>query len=410
MTEAEKQDNQDQQNQESPKESMPQLSPKKAEEIKRILEEISRDREEIGPTQRFGYFSLLFPAIYGDQAYSQKKEYENHKVIDRKVIIEKRGIYTKPPKKGKGPDAYFEPIAPLTDEQVEMIKKMRQEDYEALMKKVQERKEKKAGNNFKPPGPQEMFSFYKEIFEPGGFAVPDLGSKAMEPGPLYIEPDKKRFIQDGHKVKTENRGIFTNPTKLGTSLCPSDYFHYYRSDDALNERLKEMAAKDIKDKLDLVQVRKENKAAARPTFKPASLKKCEPFSPNTEAYGLYNEDEKKQLMEEYKNFKKNGYPKYVKPFKKDWVKHDKPFAPARLVYQGRDGLFNDNLYTLPEPTEKDKQKVMSVREKRELEAAAAKNKRMPFTYNKLMRHSTFSPPITSFKTNLKREFPSIKFH
>ena len=33
-----------------------------------------------------------------------------------------------------------------------------------------------------------------------------------------------------------------------------------------------------------------------------------------------------------------------------------------------------------------------------------------FTYNRLMKSSTFAPPISSYMTNIKRDFPSIKFH
>ena len=39
-----------------------------------------------------------------------------------------------------------------------------------------------------------------------------------------------------------------------------------------------------------------------------------------------------------------------------------------------------------------------------------KNARVPFAYNKLMNHTHFSPSITSFTFNLKREFPSVKFY
>ena len=94
------------------------------------------------------------------------------------------------------------------------------------------------------------------------------------------------------------------------------------------------------------------------------------------------------------------------------VEHMKPFAPARLIWIGRDGLFNDQLYTLPEMTEKDKAKlkVKSVRERKEEEEKSKSQRRNPFTYNKLMKTSRFAPPISSFTTNLKKEFPTIKFH
>ena len=71
-----------------------------------------------------------------------------------------------------------------------------------------------------------------------------------------------------------------------------------------------------------------------------------------------------------------------------------------------------DLYTLPEMTEKDKAKlkIKTVREKKEEEEKAKSTRRVPFTYNKLMKISKFAPPISSFTTNLKKEFPTIKFH
>ena len=150
----------------------------------------------------------------------------------------------------------------------------------------------------------------------------------------------------------------------------------------------------------------------RPPFSPASLKKCDPFSNNVETYGIYNDAEKEEKLKEYAKYKKKGNPKYTKSLPKGCVKHDRPFAPARLVYIGRDGLFDDNLYTLPEMTEKDKAKlkIKTVREKKEEEEKSKATRRVPFTYNKLMKISKFAPPISSYTTNLKKEFPMIKFH
>ena len=120
----------------------------------------------------------------------------------------------------------------------------------------------------------------------------------------------------------------------------------------------------------------------------------------------------KQKLKEYREYKKKGNPRYHKSLPKGSVQHMKAFAPARLIYTGRDGLFDDNLYTLPEMTEKDKEKlkVKSVRERKEEEEKLKTHRRNPFTYNKLMKISRFAPPISSFTTNLKKEFPTIKFH
>ena len=370
---------------------------KKEADVQKSLEKISEERKEMNELRRFGYFSIPYPATVGDQAYSQNQEYPNHKVVDRKVIIENRGIYTNNPKSGNGPDAYFSPVEPVSDEKINEYKEQTKKDRENYLAKMKEKREKKELFKFKPAGPQDMIGFYRE------------GEQQTHDGPLNIEPDKKRFILEGGKVKTENRNIFTNPTKVGKSFKPDDYFQFYVADDAVQERLKEMEKKDREKKLNQVKERKLNQVT-KPPFHPAALKKCEPFSSVIETYGLYNEAENQQLLQEYRDYKKKGNPKYQKVLPKGSVVHDKPFQPARLIYQGRDGLFNDDLYKIPEPTEKDKKKVLTVKERKEIEEANKAKRRVPFTYNKLMKSSTFAPPISSFMTNLRREFPTIKFH
>ena len=76
-------------------------SPSKKEmDIQRSLMEIDNERKEKDEQQRFGYFAVPYPSTIGDQAYSQKQEY-HHKVVDRKVITENRGIYASGPKAAK---------------------------------------------------------------------------------------------------------------------------------------------------------------------------------------------------------------------------------------------------------------------------------------------------------------------
>ena len=104
--------------------------------------------------------------------------------------------------------------------------------------------------------------------------------------------------------------------------------------------------------------------------------------------------------------KKRGRPKYQKPKIPGSVSHIKPFSPPKLISTGRDALFNDDLYKIPKLPETTKNS-MSLRERIEYEKAHRKN---PFTYNKLMNTATFSPAISSFTCNLKREFPTICFH
>ena len=374
-------------------------SARKEQDIQKQIEMIQNDRKEMDQYRRFGFFTIPYPATVGDLAYSATNQKKNYQIIDGKIKTENRNIFVPPLKKGKGTDVYFSPVEPESQEIIDSHIKMNEIEYKQLLAKVNKRKEKQPKTEFKPAGPQETFSFYKDIPTP-------------EPtGSLYIRPDPKRFILEGGKVKTENRGIFTNPTKVGIAH-PNDYFQFYYADEPTQERIKVLGQKDIQDKLDTVQLRKKKIPDPRPPFSPASLKKCEPFSSISETYGIYNDAEKEEKLKEYAEYKKKGNPKFHRSLPKGSVKHDKPFSPARLIWIGRDGLFDDNLYTLPEMTEKDKEKlkIKSVRERKEEEEKLKPYRRNPFTYNKLMRISRFAPPISSFTTNLKKEFPTIKFH
>ena len=374
-------------------------SQRKQQDIENQKQMIEQDRNEMDSQRRFGYFSIPYPATVGDLAYTTTKEKKNYQIIDGKIKTENRNIFVAPLKKGKGVDVYFSPVEPESQDTIEKYKSMNEHDRKKELEKVQKRKENKANFTFKPAGPQETFSFYRDIQTP------------ESTGTLYITPDPKRFIMEGMKVKTENRGIFTNPTKVGIPH-PNDYFSFYYADEPTQERVKTLGEKDIKDKLDKVQIRKKKLPPPRPPFSPASLKKCDPFSNNQETYGIYTDAEKEEKLKEYAEYKKKGNPKYSKSLPKGCVKHDRAFFPARLVYIGRDGLFDDNLYTLPEMTEKDKAKlrIKTVKEKKEEEEKTKATRRVPFTYNKMMKISKFAPPISSFTTNLKKEFPMIKFH
>ena len=331
-------------------------SQRKQQDIENQKQMIEQDRNEMDSLRRFGYFSIPYPATVGDLAYTTTKEKKKYQIIDGKIKTENRNVFVAPLKKGKGVDVYFSPVEPESQDTIEKYKLMNEQDKKKELEKVQKRKEKKATFTFKPAGPQETFSFYRDIQTP------------ESTGTLYITPNPKRFIMEGMKVKTENRGIFTNPTKVGIPH-PNDYFSFYYADEPTQERVKTLGEKDIKDKLDKVQIRKKKLPPPRPPFSPASLKKCDPFSNNVETYGIYTEAEKEEKLKEYAEYKKKGNPKYSKSLPKGCVKHDRPFAPARLVYIGRDGLFDDNLYTLPEMTEKDKAKlrIKTVKEKKEEE-------------------------------------------
>ena len=77
---------------------------------------------------------------------------------------------------------------------------------------------------------------------------------------------------EGQKVKTENRGIFTNPTKVGIAH-PNDYFGFYFADEPTQERIKTLGEKDIKDKLDKVQILKKKITPPSPLILPRNRKK-----------------------------------------------------------------------------------------------------------------------------------------
>ena len=365
------------------------LTAKREQSKIKTLDRIEQERREMDSVPRYGFFSIPFPQTVGDQAYSSNVEYK-HKVIDRKVITEKRGIYVQSPRKGKGKDVYFSPVDDLTEDQLNEIKAKNKEDEDKYLKKVQERKEKKStGPSFRYPGPQEMFGFYKGEES----SVPDK--------PLYKEKNKFRFIQD-RKVITEKRGIFTNPTKLGTNLTPNDYFSFYQTDNTIQEKIKQKAEDEQKQKDKEREERKNPKNFKKP-FVPASLKKCDCFASDSLTYGI-NPLIQSQRLEEYRESKKKGREKYIETLPPGSVKHLKAFSPPKLISTGRNGLFDDNLYAIPEI--KTEEKKMTLQERLENEQ---KNKKKPFTYNRLMNSSSFAPAISNYKVNIKRDFPSIRF-
>ena len=77
-------------------------------------------------------------------------------------------------------------------------------------------------------------------------------------------------------------------------------------------------------------------------------------------------------MTEYKDLKKNGIKKYEKILPKNALKHLQPFKLPRQVFSIRDGLFNDDLYKLPE-LEPIKCYDRPIREIREMEKKKSKN-------------------------------------
>lgn len=388
----------------------------------KILEEIEMERKQKMEEQRFGYFSIPYPAIVGDEAYSKDAEY-HHQIVDRKVITEKRGIYVQGPKSGNTPDVYFPPpeFPEKMMKQKEEDNKIREEKEKKRIieeKEEQKRLKEKYPFKFKPAGPQIAFNFYKNISnedEKTLNLIEKLKPKLEPNMPLTFEPDKKRFKIDHFKVKTEERNVQAHASKTGT--YPSDYFGFYRVDEDLQKKLDEMNKQDVKDKLE--KVKQSKNAVHKEAFKPASMNKCEPFINDRGTFQLHNDEEMEVLLKQYKEDKKKGNERYKKP--EIGYKHPKPFSPAKMQFQGRDGLFMfksedfylnkdkryDKEFQKEEKKKKEGEKKIPIREIRELEN---QNKRKPFTYNKLMKSSTFAPPISSYFVNIKRDFPTIKFH
>lgn len=361
---------------------------KKQERIEKAKLDIEKDRIKIGEMARFGFFSIPYPAICNDEAYTIDYEH-HHQVIDQKVVTEPRGIFTKPMKKGKGIDVYFSVEKPFTDKEIEKEKEFRENEKKKLFELVDKRrKNESTGPTFRPSGPQEISGYYKKPQIPAD-------------GPIYREVNRFKHYGPDRKVLTEQRGIYVNPPKFGNCMYPTDYFSFYFTPDAVVERVKKGRDDDEKNKLEKVRLMREKKIEYKKPFLPASLKKCDNFSCNYDTYGGITDEERKKKVEEFKEYKKKGNPRFIKTMPATCATHDHPFRAARLLYSGRDGLFNDDLYKMPEiPTEP----TMSLKERLELEE---KNKKDPFKSCRLMKTTHFAPPISSFTTNLKKDFPTI---
>lgn len=372
----------------------PSNEDKKEKAIEKAISRIEAERNEMDEVQRFGYFSIPYPATVGDGAYSKAKVY-SRKIVDGKVVTEKRGIFTQPMKKGKTNDAYFKAVEPLPDSVIEEHKQLNKNEKEALVNRIKFQKENKVTvPQFKPPGAQKLKGFYEseEKYEPTG--------------PLTREPKKLKRVSSEGKVITEKRGIFTNPPHFGASYAPHNFFSYPTIDDPLLNEIKQRLQDEVTKQNEKLKEKKEKKGDFRKPFFPASLKKCECFSSIEATYRNYDDATTQKILEEYLDLKKKGNSKYAKVRPPGSVEHNRPFAPPRLVSMGRTGLFNDDLYKIPRPekTEEKPGEKMSIRQIREQEKA---NSKKPFYYNKIMGSSTFAPSISMMHRNLKRDFSCI---
>ena len=367
------------------------MTTKKKEEIppqiQKIMEETKQDFDQIAVAPRFGFFSIPPNQIIGDRFYSLNKEF-NHKVVDRKVISEKRGIFTTIGKSGKGHDAYFQSLD-TTDEGVQQrLIDGWKKDNEEHLKKVQKQKNYIPTPVFKYPGAQH----YKELF-----------SQNPVERDFPIDKEKPRIAKviDG-KVVTEKRGIFTQPMKKGFNNTPGIYFSYNpfheNNENKINEELQNKnARKRRKRPQSSVPLQRAYKAA----FKPASLKKNECFSNIKDTYG-YEDKYFDNLKKKSDIDRKNNRRKYSNPPPPGSVQHMRPFTPAHLGKSGRDGLFDQRVWDCPQIPEKIV--IVNQREKKEYERT---HRKAPFKYNIMHEQTRFSPPIMTNTINMRRNFPSV---
>ena len=355
--------------------------------IQKIIEKTKTDFDEISKVPRFGFFSIPPNQIIGDRYYSLKKEF-NHKVVDRNVISEKRGIFTTPGKSGRGHDAYFHSYD-TTDEGVQQrLIEGWKKDNEEHLKRVQKQKENLTSPIFKYPGVQH----YKDEFD----------QHPVERNfPIYKDKPRIAKIIDG-KVVTEKRGIFTQPMKKGFNNTPGIYFSYApfheNNENFINNAINN---KNLLKKKKRPQSSIPFQKAYKTAFKPASLKKNECFSNIKETYG-YEDKYFDNLKKKSDFIRKNNNRKYTNPPPAGSAKHMRPFTPAHLGKSGRDGLFDQRIWDCPQI--KEEKIIINQREKKEYERA---HRKAPFKYNIMHEQTRFSPPIMTNTLNMRSNYPCI---
>ena len=353
--------------------------------IQKIMEATKQSFDEISTQPRFGYFSIPPNQIIGDRFYSLNKEY-NHKVVDRNVITEKRGIYTTIGKSGKGHDAYFQSLD-TTDEGVQQrLMEGWKKDRKEHLERIAAIKNKLPTPVFKYPGVQH----YQDEFDK---------NPVENTEPIY--KDKPRIAKkiDG-KIVTEKRGIFTQPMKKGFNNTPGIYFNYipfHENDENIVSNI--VKAKSMRNKKKRPQSSIPLQKAYKVAFKPAALKKNECFSNIRETYGYedkYFENLKKMSEDDRKRINQ----KFKKKLPPGAISHMRPFTPAHLGKTGRDGLFDQRVWDCPQIPEK--RVIVNQREKKEYERT---HRKTPYRYNIVHEQSKFSPPIMTKNINMRSYYP-----
>lgn len=353
--------------------------------IQKIIEDTKIDFDEVSKIPRFGYFSIPPNQVIGDRYYSRKKEF-NHKVVDRTVISEKRGIFTTIGKSGRGHDAYFLSYDTTDDNVQNILKQKWIDENNEHLKKVAEFKNKIPTTVFKYPGVQH----YKDDFDQHPFE---------RNYPLTKEKAKNYKIIDG-KVITEKRGIFTQPMKKGLNNTPGIYFSYLPFHENNENKLEERRA-EMKSKKKRPQSSIPLQHAYKKAFFPASLKKNECFGSIKDTYG-YDDNYYNNLKMKSDFIRKNRKKKYTNPPPKGSVPHMRPFTPAHLGKTGRDGLFDQRVWDCPQIPEN--RVIVNQRAKAEYEKAHRKN---PFYYNIMQEQTKFSPSIVLNNLNMRKNYPSF---
>ena len=353
--------------------------------IQKIMEETQKDFDDISKAPRFGFFSICPNQIIGDRYYSLNKEF-NHKVVDRRVISEKRGIFTTPGKTGRGHDAYFQSLDTTNEDVQKRLAEGWKKDYEKHLQRVQEQKKHVITPVFKYPGVQH----YKDEF----------AQHPVERNfPIYKEKPRIAKIVEG-KVITEKRGIFTQPMKKGFNNTPGIYFNYAplheNNENKIQEELKKKNSRKRRPQSSLPLQRTYKQA-----FKPASLKKNECFSNIRETYGY--EDKYFDNLKKMSDIdRKNRNKKYQNPPPPGSASHMRPFSPSHLGKFGRDGLFDQRIWDCPQIPEK--KVIINQREKKEYERT---HRKAPFKYNIMQEQARFSPPIMTNTINMRNNYPCV---
>ena len=83
----------------------------------------------------------------------------------------------------------------------------------------------------------------------------------------------------------------------------------------------------------------------------------------------------------------------------------RPFTPAHLGKTGRDGLFDQRVWDVPDKYKiPEKRVIINQREKREYERT---HRKAPYKYNIMQDQTRFSPPIMTNTMNMRKNYPCI---